>query len=99
MKHQNYLIAGIIISVVITIALKHHAKVTSTVNSDTINSGLHSLHGLFNKYLGVNSFVSAIFIKTINCMGKLLECHLNEHVNRSCTFPIGKIKLLPVPNC
>ena len=34
---------------------------------------------LVNEYLefsGVNSFVSAIFVKTINYMGKPLDCHL-----------------------
>ena len=37
------------------------------------------LPGLFNEYLvfsGASDFVSVIFIRTINCVGKLLDYHL-----------------------
>ena len=56
--------------------------VTSNLYSDTVTSGMNSLPAtgtIVNEYLEfsiVNSFVSAIFIKTMNCVGEPLDCHL-----------------------
>ena len=30
------------------------------------------------RFSRINSFVSAVFIKTINCVGEPLNCHLNK---------------------
>ena len=42
---------------------------------------LYRLPGLVNEYLefsGVNGFISAIFVKTIYCVGKPIDSHLNS---------------------
>ena len=40
----------------------------------------YQLYGLYTEYLEfskVSAFVSAVFMKTINCMGESFDCHLN----------------------
>ena len=64
-------------------------KVASSLSNIMVISRLkaYQLPGLFNEYLafsGVNSFVSAEFMETIDCIDDLLDHHLKARGVYSC---------------